>query len=670
MPNGGPATADTSDTGHPPANGSAHPNSDCNGETQESKEAPRRDSKHLRPARTSELRDKLKEKKVKLRDRKEQLKRMSKPPGGFDSTPLPDAPQGYTVKFTFHRAYNLPVADLHLRSSDPFIHATLTASVPKRHKEDPSLTRRTRTIRRTTEPVWDEDWVVANVPASGFSLKCRLYDEDWPDHDDRLGNVTIRIPHVDENWDGLGPDGCVYQVKKRSGSKRAYLFHAATAAVCWDHSMTPRLHISIRVLGKSDPPHAQMYTVGPTTWVKHYSPMIGRLAGVRVNRDEEEDAASHDGEVESDQRRTKKYDFQANEIQLSGPVPPELYHRYVEFRPIIGRMFSSSGLRGRILNKVLHKQHSRIYNFDSGTEYGSFPPCSEEASLQFLRMAHFDEGGRIFTYVLTLDGMMRFTETGKEFGIDMLSKHTMHSDVATYIACSGEFFIRRLAHPVDGHDAPTSPDPSPNSPNPTPSTDSPNPSSPDPTSPNPSSPDPTSPTTTPPTHPPHSPPGGPPSSPPPPQPHLYRLTIDNDSGTYRPDQSVLPHLQAFLARNLPGIDVVTMHCADERLAEMKKGQVEVKKREGGGVRMVMRRSLSSSSSSGSGGSFSSDESRLGRMDLEWGDDDREGGGGVEGGGGGGGGERVWRSRRERAFEVLGEPRKWRVLLDKRGGGKK
>lgn len=404
-------------------------------------------------------------------------------------------------------------------------------------------------------------------------------------------------------------------------------------------------------------------------------------------------------------------------------MPPELYHRYVEFRPMIGRMFSSQGLRGRILNKVLHKQHNRIYNFDSGTEYGAFPPCSDEASLQFLRMAHFDEGGRIFTYVLTLDGMLRFTETGKEFGIDMLSKHTMHSDVATYIACSGEFFIRRLAHPVDvhgssgkhgaeassskhggdpsssrhgagpsssGHNAdsssnhagpssnhgagpsssndtsepatsnPASPDQSPNSSHPSPTTD---PSS---------NTDPSSTTTTnstnPPTHPPHSPPGGPPSQPPPPKPHLYRLTIDNDSGTYRPDKSVLPHLQAFLAHNFPGIDVTAMHCADEKLVEMKKGQVETKKREGPGVRMVMNRSPTGSSFS------SSDESRLGRMDLDWGEEDEQGGrgggggegsGGSEGGGGGGGG---FRSRRERALEVVGDPKRWRVLVG--GGGKK
>ena len=117
---------------------------------------------------------------------------------------------------------------------------------------------------------------------------------------------------------------------------------------------------------------------------------------------------------------------------------------------MIGRMFMDRGMRGTVLHKMLRKQHSRIYNYDSGTEYGSFAPCSEEATLQFLRMAHFDENGRIFTYVITLDGLLRFTETGKEFGIDLLSKHTMHADVATYIACAGEFFIRRLDQDCQG----------------------------------------------------------------------------------------------------------------------------------------------------------------------------------------------------------------------------
>ncbi|KAK0725026.1 hypothetical protein B0H67DRAFT_466191, partial [Lasiosphaeris hirsuta] len=534
--------------------------------------------------------------KKKLADKKERIKTKAKPPGGFDATPFPDAPPGYTVKITFHGAENLPIADIKTHAADPFLHATLTAAVPRRHKEDPVLTLRTPTIRKTTEPVWDQEWIVANVPRSGFTLKCRLYDEDWPDSDDRLGNVTIQVPNIDENWEGFGPHGKVFDVKKRSGSKRAYLLMGITTAFCRNTSMTPRLRVSIEVLGKSDPPYAQMYTVGPSYWVKHYSPMIGRLIGTKVNKDENNDVESTS--VHSEDRQTKKYDFQANEIQLSGPVPEKLYHRYVEFRPIISSMFASTGLRGRILNRVLHKQHARVYNFDSTTEHGNFPPRSEQASLQFLKMAHFDEGARMFTYVITLDAMLRFTETGKEFGVDLLSKHTMHSDVATYIACSGEFFIRRLAH-AHAHHASVGDNPNPDEP----------------------------------THPPgEGISGGPPNGPPPQDPRYYQLIIDNDSGTYRPDKSILPELKRFLEENFPGLGIAVMACDDEELIKLKKAQVEAKKREGGArVRMVLNRSPSNSSFS------SDDESRLGDLERA--------------------GEEAVKSKKERVFDVLQDPAK-------------
>jgi hypothetical protein len=243
-------------------------------------------------------------------------------------------------------------------------------------------------------------------------------------------------------------------------------------------------------------------------------------------------------------------------MQLCGPIPSKLYHRYVEFKPIIGSMFLDKGLRGKILNKLLHKQHDRIYNFDSSTEYGSCEPCSKEAALQFLKLAHFDQGGRIFTYALTLDGMFRFTETGKEFGIDLLSKHTMHSDVATYIACSGEFFLRRLQHP-DASD-----DPEPNEK----------------------------------THPKDPLPGGPPEDEPPPNPSFYQLIIDNDSGTYRPDKAVLPDLKEYLERNFPGLGIIAMHWEDKELKKLKDTQRSVKKREGRIMNVVMNSSASSISS--------------------------------------------------------------------------
>ncbi|PFH63407.1 hypothetical protein XA68_10044 [Ophiocordyceps unilateralis] len=531
-----------------------------------------------------------------------------RPPGGIDTTPLPDAPPGFTLRFGFRCAANLAPGDLSTASSDPYLTATLKAAIPRRHKEEPELTHRTPTVRRTTEPEWNDEWIVANVPASGFTLKCRLYDEDSADKDDRLGNVTVKIPKLSASWPGLPPPGREFGAKKRMISKRAFVLKGITNLLQSGRHMTPRLTISIEVLGTSDPPHAQMYTVGPTTWVKHFSPMIGRLIGTKVNADDNDDShqtppSSSQGKKKQE-RKSQKYDFQANQMQLQGPTPPRLYHRYVEFRPFISSMFLSTGLRGKILNTALHKQHSRIYNFDQSTEYGTFEPCSEQASLQFLRLAHFDEGGRVFTYVLTLDGLLRFTETGKEFGIDLLSKHTMHSDVAKYIACSGEFFIRRLQHP-DASD-----DPKPDQK----------------------------------THPDDAVPGGPPKEPPPRNPAHYQLIIDNDSGTYRPDKSILQELKEFLEKNLPGLGIVTMHCEEEELQKLKEAQRGVKKKEGRLMNVVMNQSESS---------LSSVEDELDRRDGLW---DQQGN----------------ESRKEKAYAAMEDPSRMKDAMSSlmRHGDKK
>jgi hypothetical protein len=235
-----------------------------------------------------------------------------------------------------------------------------------------------------------------------------------------------------------------------------------------------------------------------------------------------------------------------------------------------------------------------------------FEPRSEEASLQFLKMAHFDEGGRLFTYVITLDALLRFTETGKEFGIDLLSKHTMHSNVATYIACSGEFFIRRLHHPhAHHHSSSASPSPQDEA-----------------------------------AHPPLDLPGGPPDAPPPLDPSHYELIIDNDSGTYRPDKSVLPDLKGFLEAQFPGLRIRVMDCGEEELKTLKKAQLEAKKKQGPRVRMVLNRSPSASSFS------SDDESRLGELT-----DDAP-----------------VRSKKEKVFDVISDPHQIKAYMG--GGGRR
>ncbi|QGA17920.1 hypothetical protein EYB26_005596 [Talaromyces marneffei] len=478
------------------------------------------------------------------------------PPGGFDDTPFPHAPAGYTLKFTFHRASNLPAADFGTLSSDPFVRAELKTALPKRHKQDPNAVFRTPTIRRDVNPVWNAEWVVANVPASGFHLKCRVYDEDPADHDDRLGNAHMLVDRITEDWDGIKERA--YRLKKRAGSKRAYTVRMVVAACSTSRDLDAELVVSVECLGRTESNNgAHIYTVGPVYWFKHFSPLIGRLL-----------KTSGAAENENALGKTTPYNFQAIEIQLKGPVPDDLYHRYVEFKPFVAGIFTSHSLRGRILNRALHHQHSRIYNFDRSTMNGMFhEPCTELTEL-FLDFVDHGRGGRIFTYVLTLDGQLRFTETGKEFGIDMLSKHTMHSDVSIYIAFSGEFFVRpKKKHHQQRESITAISNSRPRS-----STRSMEPGAydADETCKDEDC-------------------------------SAYELIIDNDSGTYRPKAEKLPLLREYLSKNFPGLHITTLDCQkdEERLSRLKEQRRTERQRARGNIVYTQQVNDSSSSLSSS-----------------------------------------------------------------------
>jgi len=209
----------------------------------------------------------------------------------------------------------------------------------------------------------------------------------------------------------------------------------------------------------------------------------------------------------------------------------------VGYRPFIERMFANSGIKGRLLHRALHKQYATIYGYGKDTEWGVVePPDGDEDAgrafaEKFLRMTSFGTQGRVFTYVITLDGEMRFTETGEEFAIELLSKHSMHADVAKEIAYSGEFFVRLMEgregesgerDEVNLGDEPQDEDP-----------------------------------------------------------EHYQLVIDNDSGTYRPQKELLPILEEFLADgdNFGGLRrVLAVDCFDERLEKWKEERKETKRR--------------------------------------------------------------------------------------------
>ena len=227
---------------------------------------------------------KLERKADNLTEKKEQHTKGKKddgqPAGGFDDTPIPRAPSGYTVKFTFHRATQLPMADINSLSSDPYVLAELKTALTTRHKQDPPMRFRTPTIRRSCDPVWNTEWIVANVPASGFKLKARIYDEDPADHDDRLGNCHFEASDINEHWEGLKERHC--KIKKRMGSKRAYLIRGCTLMFSRGGHMSGELVLSAEVLRKTEgDAGGRVWTVGPCYWSKHLSPMVGRLAGTK-----------------------------------------------------------------------------------------------------------------------------------------------------------------------------------------------------------------------------------------------------------------------------------------------------------------------------------------------------------------------------------------------------
>jgi hypothetical protein len=185
---------------------------------------------------------------------------------------------------------------------------------------------------------------------------------------------------------------------------------------------------------------------------------------------------------------------------------------------------------------------------------------------QFLKFVQYDQGGRIFTYVITLDAQWRFTETGKEFGIGLLSKHTMHSDVSIYIAFSGEFFIRRLKH-LKMEKEESSDKPGANI--------------------EPAEAD---------HHDEHEQPGSSLKST---DPRNFELIVDNDSGTYRPNAKYLPELKEFMSANLPGLRVRILDCQKDE-EKMNKLKDEQRARKKGSGKQITNQQNSSSSSFSSG----------------------------------------------------------------------
>ena len=483
----------------------------------------------------------------------------------------------YDIAVTFHSATNLAIGDLFSGSSDPYFEAEFSVPSHPHHPHahpPPTLMYRSKTVYSTRNPQWNEQWLIGGVPNAGFALRIKLFDEDQSNKgNDRLGMTELVVSEVPSMRVDPGlvveqssEKKYVLKVKKRRANQRAYV-----STYCFQlfgqkslKKARGRFEVSLEMVKKSS--CKCLCVKGPMRWIVHHSPTIGRLAGVR-DTDEGDDRQKSNSKV-------GRYTFQANRLQLLGTPPPELRFLYVEYRPLITMLFSGKGIRGWILSRTLIHQYKSIYRYNQAIEMGycdveverdsetdkavqigeetheqkdSSKDLSKEShyravelsndagAQQFLQMVKYDDGygeddslaGRLFTYVITLQGEWRFTETGPEWAIQHISKHSMHSLLAKEITFSGEFFVRKLQKNGDMHRPNTrnrfhdaKPDSQHQRRNPA----------------------------------------------------DYVLVIDNDSGTYRPDKTGLGLLEAYLSANLRGLHVRAMSCDDEQLQQWKKDQ--------------------------------------------------------------------------------------------------
>lgn len=233
-------------------------------------------------------------------------------------------------------------------------------------------------------------------------------------------------------------------------------------------------------------------------------------------------------------------------------------------------------------------------------------------------MAKCDSRYVLVLYFLSISSDVFSQETGDPLAIEFLSKHTMHSDVEIEIAFSGEFFVRPL-RPHRQHD-PSGASPSgsiqssqrdthtASASNIHPEHDLENNHEPghDATSADESKDCHPSASADPHDQGPHEAPPAEPCD----DPAQYELVIDNDSGTYRPREDLLPTLHAYLAapRNLAALGRVScMGAFDERLVRWKDARRKTRTAEVKGQGPVKGgRSVSFASSLGSQASGLSD----------------------------------------------------------------
>ncbi|KAK6511735.1 hypothetical protein TWF481_000641 [Arthrobotrys musiformis] len=448
-----------------------------------------------------------------------------------DNDEIPTSPP-YDIRLTVVSASHIAIADVR-GTSDVYIIGKLKnikGLIPEEGKAS-RVHFRTSTRPKTRDPEWKETWRFGGV-REGTYLKLKLFDEDGKQKvDDKLGSIKLVLQDFEKNLlDGLEHTRHI-PIRGYKGKKHIQVltaFFDLCNPEAYMESPEPHITITLQLLPPTYPSNISIHLIGPTRYSVHYSPLANLITTTPSKK--HQTTTSKSQELPSTNPQTHPpTSFKAYKVALIHPPPSKTLQFHADMSH--SKAFDPSKIHYRFLRHLVRKQYQNIYGHDNNTIYGSWDDAKQvgQGLIDLLQPVE----NKLFTFVVTTDGEWRFCETGDEYKINHLSKHGMHSNGQEKVVWSGEFFVRferdvTREDVVDGKMYARSG-------------------------------------------------GGQVAIDGQSQQQKYnqgrwKIYLDNDSGTYSPDEDKIVVFREFMAHNLKGIEVVVKSFKDEGLKQAKKEQ--------------------------------------------------------------------------------------------------
>ncbi|KAF9445049.1 hypothetical protein P691DRAFT_806208 [Macrolepiota fuliginosa MF-IS2] len=354
-------------------------------------------------------------------------------------------------------------------------------------KIDKRISFVSKVIKNTLAPVWNEPWMVKNVPSTA-TLRVKVMDKDEGTvTDDYVGEFEVSVAAGAKEAEIIGP-----------------MFRRDRGTFWLKIESTPSL--------PSPNPYQFPYLFdGPIRYSRHFSPTVGRL----TNLDKE--------------RLYSTWKMYIRGVPLFfGDTHQHWNVKYQAAQKIFGTGPASVAVRSGI-----QAGHRMLYARTAANGFGIIEKSTDVVDILHGAVNERLTGGggngggatagvatqyakrvkpAVYTYIISSDDdSFRFSETGAAFFVDFASKHALHANCAETVRYSGEFHPR----PKGGWQAFSD-----------------------------STPD---------------------------AEVEWELVIDNNSGTYAPDKTLLPKLKELLEFNFPGFIVHAWDREDPRLKETVDG---------------------------------------------------------------------------------------------------